>query len=438
MNEKGSRITALYGLDRHDDALEAGKCLLVEGESDTLTSHYRGYPCVGVPGALAYSDERAHGYFDDIPAVFVQHEKDEAADKLLAKLARSSIAGKVFVFKLPDNIKDISQLHCEHPDQFDEILQAALAEAIPLSEAERAKAAETAPVINGQEVIPPKRNSMRTIAPDNEIGDIQVGAVDNWEQHLIRAANGAPESIQVNVAYALAASPELAGKLFFNEFSHVVTIKGELPWDKKIPPEGRGWDDNDQYCLISWCQANPMINANGAITKGAVHQVARMQRFDPLLEMIDKLTWDKIERLSTWGIRLLGAEDNEYVRAVCRKFIIAMVHRARHPGSQVDNVLILGGDEGIGKSRLLRALANPFFTDEISDLGTKDAAMQMAGIWLVEMSDLETLSRVEGVRANAFFSRSTDRFRPPYGMAVGWFPRRSLVCGTTNEDVSIR
>jgi hypothetical protein len=66
---------------------------------------------------------------------------------------------------------------------------------------------------------PPKRKSMRTIAPCDEIGDIRVGAVENWEGNLIRAANGNPESIQVNIAYALAASPELAGKLFYNEFS---------------------------------------------------------------------------------------------------------------------------------------------------------------------------------------------------------------------------
>jgi hypothetical protein len=36
-------------------------------------------------------------------------------------------------------------------------------------------------------------------------------------------------------------------------------------------------------------------------------------------------------------------------------------------------------------------VSDRFFTDEIADLGSKDAAMAMRGVWLIEMSDLETL-----------------------------------------------
>ena len=57
------------------------------------------------------------------------------------------------------------------------------------------------------------------------------------------------------------------------------------------------------------------------------------------------------------------------------------------------------GDQGIGKSTLLRMLFDPneqkWFTDEIAELGSKDAAMQMRGIWCIELAELSALKKVE-------------------------------------------
>jgi hypothetical protein len=47
--EKGSS-TILYGLHKLEEAYDAGYVLLVEGESDTHTAWYRGFPAIGVPG----------------------------------------------------------------------------------------------------------------------------------------------------------------------------------------------------------------------------------------------------------------------------------------------------------------------------------------------------------------------------------------------------
>jgi putative DNA primase/helicase len=55
--------------------------------------------------------------------------------------------------------------------------------------------------------------------------------------------------------------------------------------------------------------------------------------------------------------------------------------------------LILEGKQGIGKSSLLRILFDPhehgWFTDETADLGTKDSAMQLRGVWCVELAELD-------------------------------------------------
>jgi len=92
------------------------------------------------------------------------------------------------------------------------------------------------------------------------------------------------------------------------------------------------------------------------------------------------------------------------------------------------------GAQGALKSSSLAALFDPWFTDEIADLGSKDAAMQSAGVWCIEISELAAISRVTVERVKAWLSRQKDRFRPPYGKLIKEQPRQSVAAGTTNVD----
>jgi predicted P-loop ATPase len=86
----------------------------------------------------------------------------------------------------------------------------------------------------------------------------------------------------------------------------------------------------------------------------------------------------------------------------------------------------------LGKSGALSILGGPFFSDDIGDLGTKDAALGVAGAWIIELAELDAMSRAEVSRVKAFISRRTDRFRPPYGRAIIEAPRSSIFCGSVN------
>ena len=118
----------LYGLD----VLPAKGCplLLVEGESDAQTLWHYGRDAVGCPGASAYApgrdDTHLVGY--DVIALI---EADAGGDALLKQLAKSRHRGHIKVARL-DGFKDVSALHCEAPDRFEEGLDAALAKAEPL------------------------------------------------------------------------------------------------------------------------------------------------------------------------------------------------------------------------------------------------------------------------------------------------------------------
>ena len=118
---------------------------------------------------------------------------------------------------------------------------------------------------------------------------------------------------------------------------------------------------------------------------------------------------------------------------LARGFPISAVARVFDPGCQVDHMLILEGPQGILKSSALRALAGaPWFTDRLSNLGSKDSSMEVAGEWFIEMSELDALTRATNSAIKSFITRRNERFRPPYGKHVVERPRQCVFVGSIN------
>jgi predicted P-loop ATPase len=120
------------------------------------------------------------------------------------------------------------------------------------------------------------------------------------------------------------------------------------------------------------------------------------------------------------------------------KWMISAVARIYQPGCKVDHVLVLEGDQGPGKSTALQILGGPYFTDDIAELGSKDSALSTIGAWIIEVSELAAMSRPEMARTKSFITRSTDRFRPPYGKRLIESPRQCVFAGTVNHAEYLR
>jgi predicted P-loop ATPase len=64
--------------------------------------------------------------------------------------------------------------------------------------------------------------------------------------------------------------------------------------------------------------------------------------------------------------------------------------------------------------------------------------MQTRGVWIIELSELDGLGHGEVARIKAFISRTTDRYRPPYGMRLVESPRQCVFGGTVNHGSYLR
>ena len=160
------------------------------------------------------------------------------------------------------------------------------------------------------------------------------------------------------------------------------------------------------------------------------------RQFDPVLDWIECLQWDKINRLETALIEHAGAKDNPYTRLVFRYFLIGAVARTFKPGCKCDSIPIFMGEQGIRKSSLFRGLCpdDKYFSDHLPSLKDKDARAQLHGLLMLEIAELEAFGKAETSAIKSFITAQIDRFRPPYGRTPENFPRTMVFCGSTNSD----
>jgi predicted P-loop ATPase len=253
-----------------------------------------------------------------------------------------------------------------------------------------------------------------------------------WRGLLMLNEDERPRAILHNAVLALSEAPEWRGVFAWDDFQLRAVARIKTPWGHKGI-----WSDAQDLRTTCWLQQQGLM-VNDSITSKAVQQVADLTHFHPVREFLESLDWDEHPRLDTWMIDYLTAEDTEYTRAVSAKWMISAVARIFRPGVKADHVLILEGPQGKGKSRAVSVLGGPFYVEEIADLGTKDSSVQIQGAWIVELSELDALSRSEVSKVKAFISRNTDRFRPPYGRHLIEADRQCVFVGTVNHAAYLR
>lgn len=218
----------------------------------------------------------------------------------------------------------------------------------------------------------------------------------------------------------------------FDEFHQRIMLVSEPAWpgENRYP---RPWTDLDTVECLAWLQGQGYKPSRDAVFDAVTLYAGRNSQH-PVLNYVDGLAWDGQTRLDTWLSDYLGAAPCEYHAVIGAKFLIAAIARIYRPGCKVDTLLVFEGAQGIGKSTTASVLAGEWFTDELPDLRSKDAALQLSGAWIIEISELDAINRSELSTVKKFLSRQTDRYRPPYGRITVDVPRQCVFIGTSNES----
>jgi len=237
-----------------------------------------------------------------------------------------------------------------------------------------------------------------------------------------------------NAMLILENDANLRGRLRYDAFRERI-VGGELPWRTAVEE----WTDEDTAKLRSWLhryENSYGIDVGRGDVDAAVSATAHDNAFHPLRDWLTGLAWDGVARLDLLWIDYFGAADTPYARGVGARWAISAVARAFAPGCQVDYAPVLEGPQGLGKSTGLGLLvgADWFFNSGLDLTNLKSAYETIQGKWVVELGELDALSKADITRVKAFLTSQQDHFRAAYARHAVTHPRQVVFVGSTNED----
>ena len=217
-------------------------------------------------------------------------------------------------------------------------------------------------------------------------------------------------------------------EIWFDEFLNKTLTKSET---------GVTVEWNDHRTLVMTEKLQNIDEGLQRISTKLVHEgvmlYSGVHRRNVLTDWLDSLEWDGKSRLDNWLSVYCGAKDSAFIREAGRCWLLAAIARAYQPGTKFDHVLILEGEQGIGKSTVFTVLANGR-SDELNTFGGKDAAEKLDGAWIIEIAELAAMRRADVETMKSFITATHDRYRPAYGRNVVAKPRTCVFGGTTNSE----
>ena len=174
-----------------------------------------------------------------------------------------------------------------------------------------------------------------------------------------------------------------------------------------------------------------------------VNGIMFSRQCDPFLQWLESLPgWDGTERVRHWIEDCFEADprgDRDLTAWASQFIFLGPVWRAFCPGTKLDEIPVLSGKGGIGKSTALR-LALPqhiegLFGDALHLAARdQDRVVALQGKAIVEASEIAGASRADLESLKSFLTRVNDgSTRLAYRKNPEPSPRRCVIIGTTNQ-----
>ena len=211
----------------------------------------------------------------------------------------------------------------------------------------------------------------------------------------------------------------------YNELTNVIEIKDK---QGKIKP----LEKRDKELFRMEIEKRFKFKAKVIDLDTAIVSASDKFRYHPIKSKILSTEWDEQPRAESFFIDVLGVEDNAYNRECTRKWLLASLTRIFNNGVKFDEMIILQGGQGIGKSTTLQRLSLGYYTDITEKLGD-EVTFKVMRTWLVELSELSTMMKTDSDSFKAWLSATKDTVRKKYGSDPNDYPRTFTVLGTTNN-----
>ncbi|MEK7138108.1 MAG: virulence-associated E family protein, partial [Patescibacteria group bacterium] len=197
----------------------------------------------------------------------------------------------------------------------------------------------------------------------------------------------------------------------------------------------RLFSDNDYTRIIVYLQNNGIL---GKVTRSklieTISYISSINTFNPIIDYLGSISWDGEPRVDNFLTKYVSLSDDNYNRQCSKSFWLGMVARSVNHGCKYENMIILEGRQGVGKSKMLAMIGGEWFKEASGDVHNKDFILSLQGAMLVEVPEMHAVLRSDPDIVKAMISNCHEIIRRPYGREYEQVKRSSILVGTTNRD----
>ena len=246
----------------------------------------------------------------------------------------------------------------------------------------------------------------------------QRGAVDR-RGNLLPTSENFLNIMNLDPAYSGVRKNEVSGQI------ETADESGEI----------RTWSDADSAASRIYIEKEYGLH-NRQKHEDAFECFVSSHTYNPIKDLIERQKWDGTPRISGFLSKWMRAEDTPYTREISRLIFAGGINRLYRPGCKFDDMAVLIGEQGCGKSTIVRWLAmEDAFFREVNEFDGQAGMEAIEGAWICEVSELLAMTKAREQEAiKSYLTRMVDSYRRPYARYTTNRPRTCVFIGTTNRE----
>ena len=264
--------------------------------------------------------------------------------------------------------------------------------------------------------------------------------------------NRKPASVARNVNIIFEKDEKFKDLFYYDSLRDAICFYRTPDWN---PEKSKGdmLEDEDDSQIRFYLESVYQIRSKEMIFDAVVHTASK-RRIHPIKTFLAQLPeWDGVKRIEEIICNLYDIQPNAFYREASKAWWVGIVQRIMRPGSKFDMMVVISGQQGIGKSQFGKSIATlhwgkdmttidtqpNYFGDDELPFDKKDAYEQLGGIMIYELPEFEKYyKKSDASTIKSFVSKTTDKFRRSYGRRVTEYRRQCVFIATTNDNQPLR
>lgn len=210
-----------------------------------------------------------------------------------------------------------------------------------------------------------------------------------------------------------------------------------------IPGHSASRDNKLVSCITHIVSNCNLVGIPTGSLEGFITTIADENQYNPVLTWVNSKPWDGVKRWDEFcktvtpkQVKLLP-DGTPLHAALIKRWMVSAIAAANRDGVALQGMLVLQGDQGLGKTSWLKSLV-PQNLDIVKDglilrLDDKDSIKRVISFWLVELGEIDATFRKSDQSAlKAFLTKDSDGIRLPYARGESDFGRRTAFFGSVN------